>query len=140
MNIQMSHSMKKTNISPECIKTKRILRVNKVLATETCHNFIRSQVRCLRSGGFFLACEDLGRMFDHSFPARAFFVPEVEISSRTLISLLRQEQYTVAQRAEPIVAEYSLTSSRFRLGSHTMPGQRHSQPTPISLSQGCIRV
>ena len=23
-------------------------------------------------GGFLLACEDLGRMFDHSFPARAF--------------------------------------------------------------------
>ena len=25
------------------------------------------------SGGFFLACEDLGRMFDNSFPACAFF-------------------------------------------------------------------
>ena len=79
-------------------------------------------------------------MFDHSFPVQAFFVPEVEISSRTLISLLRQEQYTVAQRAETIVAEYSLTSSRFRIGSHTMPGQRHSEPTPASLGQGCMHV
>ena len=24
-------------------------------------------------GGFFLACEDFGRMFDNSFPAFAFF-------------------------------------------------------------------
>ena len=38
-------------------------------------------------GGFFLACEDFGRMFDHSFPARVFlvFCFEVEISLRTLI-------------------------------------------------------
>ena len=39
-------------------------------------------------GGFFLACEDLGRMFDHSFPPQHFFFfLEVEISSRTLIPL-----------------------------------------------------
>ena len=42
--------------------------------------------------GFFLACEDLGRMFDHSFPACVFFFLffffEVVISSRTLILLL----------------------------------------------------
>ena len=25
-------------------------------------------------GGFFLACKDLGRMFDNSFPTCAFFV------------------------------------------------------------------
>ena len=42
--------------------------------------------------GSFLACEDVRRMFDHSFPAWAFsfffsFFFEVEISSRTLISL-----------------------------------------------------
>ena len=36
--------------------------------------------------------KDFGRMFDHSFPA---FL-EVEISSRTLISLLCQDQSTVA--------------------------------------------
>ena len=39
-------------------------------------------------GGFFLACEDLGSMFDNSLPACAFFF-NVEISSRTLISLFR---------------------------------------------------
>ena len=47
-------------------------------------------------GGFFLACEGFGRMFDHSFPACAFlffffFFPffffELQNSSRTLISL-----------------------------------------------------
>ena len=27
----------------------------------------------MRRGGFFLACEDFGRMFDHSFPVCAFF-------------------------------------------------------------------
>ena len=42
-------------------------------------------------GGFFLACEDFGRMFDNSFPACAFFVVFllVDFSSRTLIPLLR---------------------------------------------------
>ena len=41
-------------------------------------------------GGSFLTCEDLGRMFDHSFPTCAFFLSfffEVEISLCTLISL-----------------------------------------------------
>ena len=41
-------------------------------------------------GGFFLACKDFGRMFDHSFPACAFFFYNffyVEICSRTLIPL-----------------------------------------------------
>ena len=38
-------------------------------------------------GGFFLTCEDFGRMFNHSFPACAFCLFEVEISSRTLIPL-----------------------------------------------------
>ena len=60
--------------------------------------------------GFFLACEDLGRMFDHSAPACAFFFFLVDISSRTLIPLLCQDQSTVAQRAETTVAECSLTS------------------------------
>ena len=39
-------------------------------------------------GGFFLACEDFGRMFDNSFSACAFFF-KVKISSRTLIPLFR---------------------------------------------------
>ena len=41
-------------------------------------------------GGFFLACEDFGRVFDHSFPACALPPPpqkKKEISSRTLIPL-----------------------------------------------------
>ena len=37
-------------------------------------------------GGFFLACEDFGGMFDHSLPACAFFFFfYVEIRSHTLI-------------------------------------------------------
>ena len=44
---------------------------------------------CL-SGGFLLACEDLGRMFDNSFPSfDFFFFFKVEIRSRTLIPLFR---------------------------------------------------
>ena len=39
-------------------------------------------------GGFFLTYEDMGRMFDHPFPARAYFF-KVEISLRTLIPLFR---------------------------------------------------
>ena len=41
--------------------------------------------------GFFLTCEDFGRMFDHSFPTCAlnfcFLLIEVEISLYTLIPL-----------------------------------------------------
>ena len=73
-----------------------------------------------------------------------FFFFGVEISSRSnIFHSLCQDQSTVAQRAETTVAECSLTScvwARFRIGSHTMPGQRHSQPTPTSLGQGCMRV
>ena len=48
------------------------------------------------SGGFFLTCEDLGRMFDHSFPFSCafffflFFFFEVKIRSHTLIPLSMQ--------------------------------------------------
>ena len=38
-------------------------------------------------GGFFLACKDFGRMFDHLFPTCAFFFFLVEISLYTLIPL-----------------------------------------------------
>ena len=40
-------------------------------------------------GGFFLACEDVRKMFSTSFPACAFFFFKVEISSWTLIPLFR---------------------------------------------------
>ena len=49
-------------------------------------------------------------MFDNPLPACALIFFEVEISSRTLIPLLSQDQSTVAQRAETTVAECSLTS------------------------------
>ena len=41
-------------------------------------------------GGFFLACEDFGRMFDHSVPACACFLLffKVEISSRKLVCFI----------------------------------------------------
>ena len=50
---------------------------------------------CGGGAGFFLACEDFRRMFDHSFPAYPFFfffwgVGVVDISSRTLIPLFMQ--------------------------------------------------
>ena len=54
---------------------------------------VRFKVAGMVAVSLFLACEDLGRMFDHSFPARAFlsffFFFEVEISSGTLIPLFR---------------------------------------------------
>ena len=66
----------------------------------------------------------------------------MEISLRTLIHSLGQDQSTLAQRAETTVTEFSLTScvwARFLAGSHTMPGQRHSQPNPTSLVEGwCV--
>ena len=49
----------------------------------------------------------------------------------------------MAQRAETTVAECSLTScvqARFLIGSQTMPAQRHNQPIPTSMGQGCMRV
>ena len=56
---------------------------------------------------------------------------------------LCQDQSTVAQRAESTLAGCSLTScvwTHFRIGSHTMPGQRHSQPSPTSLGRMCMHV
>ena len=97
-------------------------------------------IECLCGGGVFLMYEDFGRII-HSSPALFFFL--VEVSSRTLIPLFGQDQSTVAQRAETTVTECSLAShvwARFLIGSHTMPGQRHSQPNPTLLGQGCTRV
>ena len=73
--------------------------------------FLLLLLSCNGGGGFFLDCEDFGRMFDHSFPACAFLFLffKVENRLRTLISLLGQDQSTVAQRAETTVAECSLT-------------------------------
>ena len=81
-------------------------------------------------------------MFDHLFLACAFFFFFYSARAHEFHSL-PLDQSTVAQRAETIVAECSLTScmrARFPIGSHTTPGQRHSQPTPNLLGQGCMRV
>ena len=43
---------------------------------------------CYHGGSFFLACDDFGRRFNHSFSACVCFF-EVEIISRTLIPLIR---------------------------------------------------
>ena len=64
--------------------------------TQSTYSSLKGQVStCLRSPlvvSFFLVCEDLGRMFDSSFPTCTFlvlFLFLVEISSRTLIPLFR---------------------------------------------------
>ena len=44
-------------------------------------------VASISNGGFFLTCEDFGRMFDHSFPACVFKFFLMEISLCTLIPL-----------------------------------------------------
>ena len=81
---------------------------NEVLPQDTTHLIQRP---CGGGGGgFFLACENFGRMFDNSFPACAFFFFLSVISSRILIPLLCQDQSTVVQRAETTVTEYSRAS------------------------------
>ena len=48
----------------------------------------------------------------------------------------------MAQRAETTVTECSQTNCvwvRFLIDSHTLPGQRHSQPTLTSMGQRCVR-
>ena len=50
---------------------------------------------------------------------------------------------SVAQQAEMTLTECSLTSfvcDRILIDSHTMPGQRQSQPIPTSSGQECMRV
>ena len=60
------------------------------------------------AGGFVLACEELGRLFDLSFPACTFFLMG-RLPRAHLFHFLCQDQSTVAQRAETTVAECSLT-------------------------------
>ena len=59
---------------------------------ECCHTLpsLGSLFTKCGGGNFFLACQDLGRMFNNSFPTCTFFFFfKVEISSHTLISLFR---------------------------------------------------
>ena len=72
-----------------------------------------------------------------------FFFFSWDKLAHTNSTLLHQDQSTVAQWAETAVAECSLTScvwASFPIGSFTMPGQWHGQPTPTSLGPGCMRV
>ena len=90
-------------------------------------------------GGFFLTSQDFGRLTIHSLPALFLLFFKVEISFCKLIPSLGQDQSTVAQWAEMIVPERSCCVwACFLIGSHTMPGQWHSQPTLTSLGQGCM--
>ena len=97
----------------------------------------------LYSGGSSLAYEDCGRIVDQFIPRLCFFFFffKVKISSRTIIPLFMRGS---VQSDSATVAECTPTScvcrARFRLGSHVMPRQRHSQLAPTSLSQGCMRV
>ena len=79
-----------------------------------------------------------------SLPALFFFF-WAQINLRTLIPLFRpgQDQSSVAQHTETTVTDCSLTTcmwARFLICSHTMPAQRHSQPTTTSLGQRCMHV
>ena len=75
------------------------------------------------------------------FPACAFFnflFFKWRLARAYYSHSLGQDQSTVAQRAVTTVTECSLTScvwAHFLIGSHTMPRQQHSQPTPTSLGQ-----
>ena len=65
--------------------------------------------------GFYHACKDLGRMFNHLFPTCAsflsFFFPKWRLAHVHYFHSLCQDQSTVAQRAETTVAECFLTSA-----------------------------
>ena len=92
-----------------------------------------------RVQGFWGECSTI-----HSPPALFFFCFLKWRLARTLLfHSLGQDQSTVAKQAETTVTECFLTSfvrAHFLIGSHTLPGQQHSQPTPTSLGEGCMRV
>ena len=95
-------------------------------------------------GGFFLVCNDCKKMFDNSFPNCTFFsfFFKRRLACAHYFHSLGQDQSTVAQRAEMTdrVFPDELRVSLFLIGSHTMPGQRHSHPTPTSLGKRCMHV
>ena len=84
------------------------------------------------------------RMFDNSIPACAFFFFfKVKISLGTLIPLLRlgsvhsgSASLDHCGRVFPVTCVWA----HFLVSSQTMPAQRHSQLTPTSLGEGCVRV
>ena len=97
-------------------------------------------------GGFFLACKDLGRMFNNSFPTCVFFCLfffYVEISSGKLTPFFRPGSVHSGSASWDDCDRVFLMScvwARFLIDSHTLPGQWHSQPTPTSIDQGCMCV
>ena len=73
----------------------------------------------------------------------ALFKKKWRLAHANLFHSLGQDQSTVAQRAEMTVTECSLMSclwACFLVGSHTMPGQQHSQPTRTLLDQRCMCI
>ena len=84
-----------------------------------------------------------GRMFDNSLTACVclFFCLFVFLKWRLACAhyfhSLGQDQSTVAQRAE---MTDRVLPDELCVSFHTMPGQRHIQPTPTSLSHGCMHV
>ena len=111
---------------------------------------LKQDLKCLPSypwdgGGFFLLCEDFGRIFHNSFTACALFLFFLKwrLACTNWFHSLGQDQSTVAQRAETTMTECSLTSyvwAHFLIDSHTLPWQWHSQPTPTLMGQGCMHV
>ena len=94
-------------------------------------------------GGFFLACEDFRKMFDHSLLALFFFFFKVAVSSRRLIPFFMPGSVHSGSASWDDCGRMfpdKLRVSCFRIGAHTMPGQRHSQPIPISFGQGCMHT
>ena len=96
--------------------------------------------------GILLACEEFGRRLDRSYPACVcvfFFFLKWRLARAHQFYSLGQDQSTVAQQAETIVVDCSLSScmcARFVIGSYALPGQQHRQPSPTSLGQGCVQV
>ena len=67
----------------------------------------------------------------HSSPALFFFL-KWRLARTHEFHFLGQDQSTIAQWPEMTVAECFLSScmwAHFLIGSHTVPGQQHSQPT-----------
>ena len=72
-------------------------------------------------------------------PCLHFF--KVEIRSCTLIPLFMPGSvYSGSVSWDGCGLPDKCVWAHFRIGSHTMPGQRHSQPTPTSLGPGCMHV
>ena len=94
--------------------------------------------------GFFLACEDFARMFDHE-ESRSFFFglfssgDLLALTNSTLYARISPQWLSELRQLWPKLLD-KLRVSCFRTGSHTVPGQHHSQPTPTSLGQGCMLV